>query len=342
MSANVESMFSVREKPWQGLETIVMETSSSEDALKLAGEKYMIYEEFKENILEKIRDFYGESADVDTIKINKNNGLSYEGIRILHRGAEHKIFPLIRLDALYEAYSSSEMDMEECVKKVCSESETNEITESMEDFVKRIRNWDFIRKSIYPILLTTKDNGELLEKLVSVPMLDLSVAYIIRMKIEDGTSGNIKITRQIFDEFKISPEELHRQAMENLKKDGYVFCEIEALMLKILNIERFETEQEDDEERIKAYVLTNASGTYGAAGILNEELLRQFAGDQDYFILPSSIHETIFVPATDMSDKETFDNMVAETNSTVVDVEERLSDHCYFYDGGTGKIRMCA
>lgn len=125
MSANVESMFSVREKPWQGLETIVMETSSSEDALKLAGEKHMIYEEFKENILEKIRDFYGESADVDAIKINKNNGLSYEGIRILHRGAEHKIFSLIRLDAIYEAYSSSEMDMEECVKKVCSESEAN-------------------------------------------------------------------------------------------------------------------------------------------------------------------------------------------------------------------------
>ncbi len=164
----------------------------------------------------------------DAIKINKNNGLSYEGFRILHRGAEHKIFPLIRLDALYEAYSSSEMDMEECVKKVCSESETNEITES-----------------IYPILLTTKDNGELLEKLVSVPMLDLSVAYIIRMKIEDGISGNIKITRQIFDEFRISPEELHRQAIENLEKDGYVFCEIEALTLKMLNIERFETEQED-------------------------------------------------------------------------------------------------
>ena len=37
MSANVETMFSTREKPWHGLGTIVMEAPTSEEALKLAG-----------------------------------------------------------------------------------------------------------------------------------------------------------------------------------------------------------------------------------------------------------------------------------------------------------------
>ena len=37
MSANVETMFSTREKPWHGLGTIVMEAPTSEDALRLAG-----------------------------------------------------------------------------------------------------------------------------------------------------------------------------------------------------------------------------------------------------------------------------------------------------------------
>lgn len=37
MSANVETMFSVREKPWHGLGTVVSEAPSSEEALKLAG-----------------------------------------------------------------------------------------------------------------------------------------------------------------------------------------------------------------------------------------------------------------------------------------------------------------
>lgn len=37
MSANVESMFSVREKPWHGLGTIIQEACNSEEALHLAG-----------------------------------------------------------------------------------------------------------------------------------------------------------------------------------------------------------------------------------------------------------------------------------------------------------------
>ena len=37
MSANVESMFSVREVPWHGLGTIIQEAPNSADALKLAG-----------------------------------------------------------------------------------------------------------------------------------------------------------------------------------------------------------------------------------------------------------------------------------------------------------------
>lgn len=37
MAANVESMFSVREKPWHGLGTIVAEAPASKEALRLAG-----------------------------------------------------------------------------------------------------------------------------------------------------------------------------------------------------------------------------------------------------------------------------------------------------------------
>ena len=37
MAANVETMFYVRETPWHGLGTRVMEAPGSEDALELAG-----------------------------------------------------------------------------------------------------------------------------------------------------------------------------------------------------------------------------------------------------------------------------------------------------------------
>ena len=45
MAANVETMFSVREKPWHGLGTIVAEAPSSADALKLAGLDWNVMQE---------------------------------------------------------------------------------------------------------------------------------------------------------------------------------------------------------------------------------------------------------------------------------------------------------
>ena len=45
MAANVESMFSVREKPWHGLGTIVMEAPESAEALRLAGLDWNVVQE---------------------------------------------------------------------------------------------------------------------------------------------------------------------------------------------------------------------------------------------------------------------------------------------------------
>lgn len=45
MSANVETMFSVREKPWHGLGTIVQEAPTSKEALTLAGLDWQVRQE---------------------------------------------------------------------------------------------------------------------------------------------------------------------------------------------------------------------------------------------------------------------------------------------------------
>lgn len=45
MAANVETMFSVREKPWHGLGTIVMEAPTSADALRIAGLDWDVVQE---------------------------------------------------------------------------------------------------------------------------------------------------------------------------------------------------------------------------------------------------------------------------------------------------------
>lgn len=302
----------------------------------------MDYKEFKEKMLEELQGFYGDSAEVDIVKMQKYNGVQHDGIRIRMKGDGSSVMPVIRLDELHEEYYRGGMEMEDCVQAALQTLKDNEIPEGVERFTERIRDWSYVRENVYPILLSTEDNQELLQTLVSVPMLDLSVAYIIRLKTMGGFDGSIKMSGELLEIYGISKEQLHKQAMENLVKDGYKFQDLYSLIWNQPASEGFDEAPVDGNVDEKMYVLTNASSTFGAAGILNKELLKKFAGEQDYFILPSSIHETLFVPANGRLGKEAFDDMVSEMNGIVVRAEEKLADHSYYYDAKAGEIRMCA
>lgn len=302
----------------------------------------MGYKEFKEMLLERLQDFYGDSAEVEVTDVQKNNGVRYDGIQIRVEGDGAEATPVIRVEELYSRFAGGSMDMEGCVQAVSGMLKDNGVPESVGQIAKMVKNWDYVKENVFPILLSTEDNRELLQKLACTQMLDLSVAYIIRFRMADGFDGNAKINRNMLEIYGITTEQLHAQAMENLRKDGYEFQDMGSVIRNMFPSGEFGGIHEDAIEDARMYVLTNTCRIYGAAGILDKELLKKFARGQDYFILPSSIHETIFVPLADGSDQESLDAMVREVNAAQVSVEERLSDHSYYYDGRTGEIRMCA
>ena len=91
----------------------------------------------------------------------------------------------------------------------------------------------------------------------------------------------------------------------------------------------------------KLYVFRNKSSLYGAAGILNKQLLKEKVGKVGCYIIPSSLHELLFLPDSGELDKDEINAMIREVNKTV-DEQERLSEHCYFYHGASQELRMCA
>ena len=52
----------------------------------------------------------------------------------------------------------------------------------------------------------------------------------------------------------------------------------------------------------------------------------------DLYVLPSSIHECIIMPVTELHTKEDLSKMVCHVNEREVLEEEILSDHVYYYD----------
>jgi hypothetical protein len=89
------------------------------------------------------------------------------------------------------------------------------------------------------------------------------------------------------------------------------------------------------------WIITNDRGVNGAVNMLYDENLQHLAKElkDDLYILPSSIHEVICIPAS-MGDPKVLAEMVQEVNATVVSLEERLSNQVYHYDKDLRKLTM--
>ena len=121
MAANVETMFSVREKPWHGLGRIVAEAPTSKEALKLAGldwkvvqepiytELHRVVEGYKANVRDSDRKVLGVVSDRYKVVQNADafsftdellgKGVRYETAGSLQEGK--KVWLLARLPREY-------------------------------------------------------------------------------------------------------------------------------------------------------------------------------------------------------------------------------------------------
>lgn len=301
----------------------------------------MEYEVFKESVLKGLQKIYGGYATVRTEKKLKNNGKHYDGIVVEMAEGKGRIELLIPLEWFYRLYNDGNADMEGSIRIIAKVCEEHREMDCVRELLQRMACWEQIKGDIYPVLLSTKENREMLERVVSKPMLDMAVVYIARGEI-GGRCVGIKIDRRMLEIYGISEEQLHKRAMENLMDDGYQFRDIYRFVVEQGYLESDKPDLEETEKPEKACILTNAVKFYGAAGILDRKLVREFAGGRNFFILPSSVNETIFVPAGDGSGMGIYSDMVKMVNKLDVDEEERLTDHAYFYDGAVDEIRMCA
>ena len=97
----------------------------------------------------------------------------------------------------------------------------------------------------------------------------------------------------------------------------------------------------DDEDTVadNAYVLTTASGTYGASVLAYEypcgSILARVAEviGEDYYVIPSSIHELILMPVSSCSHSTAkMQEMIRTINQTVVQKDDVLSNYLYRYN----------
>lgn len=95
------------------------------------------------------------------------------------------------------------------------------------------------------------------------------------------------------------------------------------------------------EDDMPMYVLTNESKYYGAGGICINNVIRRIMNtiQDDFYILPSSVHELIIVPVLSLSVSEyILPQIVHRINCSIVDPDDRLSNHAYRLNYKLGTI----
>ena len=283
-------------------------------------------------------------------KVTKNNDLVLTGISI--RSREVNIAPTIYMDDYYNDYKNGRPVMD-----IIAEIENIYNTYKLEhNFnVNSITDFNHVQGKICYKLVNKDKNKELLSDAPYIQFHDLAIVFYVVVSEDSDRTGTITVRNNLMEMWG-NPDinDLYRIAKNNTQKryKGSVFNMIE-IMGDIIshNVDNIEPNIVDDffemnftyeDNMIPMFVATNNKKVNGAGVILYEGLLKTFAEKigSDFYILPSSIHEVIFVPANGDMDVRYLIQMVKEVNATEVSPSEVLSDNVYKYHADTDFVEM--
>ena len=89
----------------------------------------------------------------------------------------------------------------------------------------------------------------------------------------------------------------------------------------------------DTEPENHLMIATTEDFLYGASVVMYPGFLERISGGKNLYLIPSSIHEWLYIEDKGMFTREELTNLLRSVNSEIVSEEEILSDHLYYYGG---------
>lgn len=302
-----------------------------------------------------LEEFYSDSANIKSSVITKNNDVSLTGITVIKN--EINISPTIYMEGYYSRYKDGEC-YSDLISEMISIFEKSRVNENFDITV--FTDFDKARKSIVYKLVNKDKNKTLLKDVPHYDYLDMAIVFYTIIDDKDIGKGSILVKNAHLEMWKHTKEEIFEIAKVNTPKLlKYSIKNLQEVLSRIL-FDKFKNkycnENYDDEmiidivnemlgdnllgSPVSMYVLSNENNLYGAACMLYDNVLHDFADElnSNLIILPSSVHEVIIVPENEIVDSERLSQMVKEVNRTQVAEEEILSDSVYIFKKDICKI----
>lgn len=298
----------------------------------------MEYKEFVEYIKMNAGYIAGEGGNITINHVIKNNGCEMDGLVIMEKGKD--IAPTIYLDSFYELYTNGE-NIKNIIRQieVIYEQNKNNVTFD----VNILKHFDTIEDKIVYKVVNYRSNEKLLEQVPHKRILDLAVVFYCLLDNEYGRSATALIYNNNLKNWNVTIDDVYKAALKNTPDLLHSKISSMAALFEKCGV-NVDGEEVDLKDYVPSdmYVLTNESKLNGAACILYENVLYDFAQKlgADLYILPSSVHEVILLPKLSMFEKDELVNMVKEVNTEGVAADEVLSDHVYEYNRTERLITM--
>lgn len=306
----------------------------------------------------------GDSYRISVYKVLKNNDIELDALTIVRE--DSCLSPTIYLNQYFTEYEEGRQ-IEEIIKDILKLY--NEHKEKMELDIDYFKDFNRIKHRIAFKIINARQNEKLLKEIPYVSLLDLAIVFYCLIGNNQIGSATALIHQSHLAVWDIDVSELYKVALKNTPEIlDYELRNMNDILKEMLineltsnknvadrmcdmSLEKDEIEElalemikhmQGARNNIQMFVLTNKQKINGAACMLYTGVLKGFAlsVDKDIYILPSSIHEVILVPAASGISEEQLNCMIKEVNREEVEDGDVLSDHIYIYRKDTDQIYM--
>lgn len=195
-----------------------------------------------------------------------------------------------------------------------------------------ILNKEYILETVTYQVINKGMNANLLKRVPHKEFLDLAAIYRVVGKTDESRGASAIVTDILCNSYSLSEDELDAAARRNTEENGF----------NVQSVGSFLSENGilfAGFEPVPMWIISNHEKINGAAVMLYKDCFEDLSNKlgSDLYILPSSIHEVIAVPAAG-AEVDFLKTMVREINATKVAAEEVLSDTVYRYSRDDGLL----
>lgn len=280
----------------------------------------MNYQEFVGSVTGFLRESLPGGTRLQLIPLEKNNGIIMDGLSVRKEGK--RVAPMIYLDSYYREYLDGRSLRGICdqILECCEDSDFEEHFD-----VDFFREPERVRPTVAYRLINYEKNRELLQEIPHLPFLDLAVVFYSLLTDTPVGHATVLIRNSHLELWGKNTSWLYEAAKENTEK----LLPKRLVSMEDMIYELSEGKQEPEYAGVPMYVLTNSRKSFGAACLLYDgalgECFRRL--EESYYLIPSSVHEVILIPASAVGDSRELCALVQEMNRTQVRSTEVLSGY---------------